>query len=493
MPKKPALARKPRAVLYLRLSESDDTSTSIARQETDLRARAEREGWEVVEVLIDDGLSGGYTREKALRALEMIRTSEADVLAAWKFDRWSRQGLTALAQLIDALDVNPHSLFIADQDGLSSSQPAWRIIASVLAEVARMERENTQVRVRSSIAALKKDGRYSGGNVPYGYKSVKDPEGVGRVLVPHPEEAEIIREVARRVLAGETRHKIMLDLNKREIPTRRGNRWSAQVLRQILVGEAIVGRVTHEGEVLRDADGLPLEVWPPVLDLETWHRIRAKLETDKAGRDRAQRRRRARRLSGIVTCGDCNRPLYVRYSKANAASYGCGAKANGKKCAGVSMKADVLEAWVTARFLEQFGPREVMRHVEELPDIAALAEVEAAISATAAKMTNDDADVSALASQLAALKERRAELKSRPAVRVVKLVPTGRTFAQTWEAASEEERNAILADNVVILSVRKGKRGGGPIDMGRVTLVTQPERLPEDAASGTDRVYAEAA
>ncbi len=54
-----------RAVLYLRLSESDDASTSIARQEADLRARCP-----------------SSTRR-------------------------------------------PSALFAADRDGLASSQPAW--------------------------------------------------------------------------------------------------------------------------------------------------------------------------------------------------------------------------------------------------------------------------------------------------------------------------------------------------------------------------------
>src|SRR6476620_11374883 len=161
--------RRPAALLYLRLSQSDDASTSIARQEADLRVLADREGWDVAEVIVDDGLSGGYARANADRALAMLREGAADVLAVWKFDRWSRQGLGAVAALIDALDANPKALFVADRDGLRSSQPAWRIIASVLAEVARMERENTKARVTSSIAALRRGGRYAGRNVPYGY------------------------------------------------------------------------------------------------------------------------------------------------------------------------------------------------------------------------------------------------------------------------------------------------------------------------------------
>jgi site-specific DNA recombinase len=486
------MPRKPRVVIYLRLSESDDASTSITRQEADLRLLADREGWDVVLVLIDDGLSGGKTRKKAVQALDMLRSGQADVLAVWKFDRWSRQGLGAVAQLIDALDENPGSLFVADRDGLRSSLPAWRIIASVLAEAARMERENIQIRVRSSIAELKRTNRYSGGVVPYGYQTAENPDGPGRVLVLHAEETEVVREIARRYLAGESLHQIAKSLNERHIMTRKARRWSAGTLQQMLLGEAVVGRVQVNGDVLCDADGLPISVWPPVLDLETWHRVRTEIEADKSGKTPRRHRRRARRLSGIATCGECTRPLYIRSGGPTNLSYCCSAKANGQECTGAGIKAEALEEWVTARFLETFGHREVMECIEELPDLAALADTEAAITATAGKMTRDDADVAALSSTLAVLKERRADLKSRPTERVVRLVPTGQSYGELWRhfMTTDQDRSKLLADNIAVLAVKKGGRGGrNLIDFGRVTLMWQPDRLTDDASTGADRVY----
>ena len=78
-------ARK-RAALYLRLSETSDASTSIARQEADLKDLAEREGWKVVHVLTHDGVSGRKEREKATEALRLLASGEVDVLAVWKLD-----------------------------------------------------------------------------------------------------------------------------------------------------------------------------------------------------------------------------------------------------------------------------------------------------------------------------------------------------------------------------------------------------------------------
>lgn len=479
--------RRPAALLYLRLSQSDDASTSIARQEADLRILADREGWDVAEVIVDDGLSGGYARAKADRALAMLREGAADVLAVWKFDRWSRQGLGAVAALIDALDANPKALFVADRDGLRSSQPAWRIIASVLAEVARMERENTKARVTSSIAALRRGGRFAGGNVPFGYSPTENPSGPGRVLVVEPAEAVLIRSVASRVLAGETLYSVTCDLNAREIPTRRGATWSIQALRQILTSDPVVGRVMHRGSLLRGDDGLPIAVWPPVLDIDTFHALRRVLGTGQEGAPRPRRRSRARLLSGVVTCGLCTAPLYVKTNGKGHTAYACTQRSNGRACTGVSVAADLLDAHVTARFLASVGSLDVYaRHEETITSEAEVAEVERAIAETLAAMGEDDADIDSFTARLGVLKVHRADLRARPTERTVSLVSTGRTFAETWSEASDNERREILAANIAILAVAKGQRGRRGLDSDRVTLVAQPAHPLDAVASPED-------
>src|SRR5450755_1539038 len=102
----------------------------------------------------------------------MLEDGSADVLLCWKLDRWSRQGLGSIAELIKVLDQRPGALFVAEQDGLSNDQPAFRMIAGILSEMARSESENTSLRVKSSITALKRAGRWSGGVVPFGYRTV---------------------------------------------------------------------------------------------------------------------------------------------------------------------------------------------------------------------------------------------------------------------------------------------------------------------------------
>src|SRR5690606_31187945 len=265
-----------RAVLYLRLSALSDDSTSIVRQEADLRALAEREGWEVVRILVDERISGRKARENAEEAGRMIRDGEADVLAVWKLDRFTRQGWDGLGDLSRALDARrvdaergqgTPGLFWALQDGLTSEQNSFRLIAGVLSEVARTEAENTSTRARSAMHYRRTvTNRFAGGgSVPFGYSSVPAGGGFRRVLVVNPEEAAVVREVAERLLDGvEPLWRIARDLTDRGVPTsksaarraaRKGEatdgldrgRWTASTIRALWTADSLAGRVVHRG------------------------------------------------------------------------------------------------------------------------------------------------------------------------------------------------------------------------------------------------------
>ncbi|WVX87971.1 serine integrase [Arthrobacter phage Snek] len=475
-----------RAVFYLRLSSTDDASTSISRQEDDLRQHAEREGWEVVRVLTDDGISGRKARANAAEALRMLREGEADVLAVWKFDRWSRQGLGAVADLVATLDAVPRASFVALRDGLNSGQPAWRIIASVLAEVARMEADNTATRVKSSIAALKKASRYSGGVVPFGYRTAPAPDGPGRILEPNPDEAAVVREIADRILAGESLARLALELTARGIPTSRSDarearnagkpyedldpgRWKATTIRTVWTGDHLLGRVTHKGSPLTDPDGVPVRVWEPILDLPTLTRLRARLTAP----GKPRRVKAARLLSGVVYCAHCGSKCYVRTS-GGYPIYGCSAVALGRECSQPRITAAGLEEYVTERFLDVVGDAPEVEEVELVADdgtAEALAEIEGALQEASAALLADDADPAAIVARIGALKARRAELRALPAELTREIRPTGRTLREAWHATDDvDARRALLLEGLDHVAVSMRRKHGKLFEPERVDI-----------------------
>lgn len=477
-----------RAVFYLRLSLTTETSTSIARQRQDLYDLAEREGWEVVAELVDDGISGRKARANATEALRMLRAGEVDVFAVWKLDRLSRQGLSAIGQLVDVLDATPGALFVALQDGLRSDQSAWRLIAAVLAEVARSEADNISTRAKSSVVHLRRSGRFAGGVVPYGYRTAPAPDGPGRILVVDLYEAILIREYAERALSFESLTELVADLKARGIPTSKSayryaeiagtdpagldrGTWRVTTFKGIWTSDHLLGRVRVDGALLLGPDGLPLQVWDPILDLETMQRLRARISDPKIRTGR--RVRRSRLLSGFAWCALCGCKMYV-VSSGSQPYYRCSSLSENVECMRPTIMANGLEAYVTRRFLDVAGdwPELVELTTAGNPGATGeLAEVDEAIVATSVALTEDDADTAALMARLAILKARRAALRAVPSTETTTRVETGRTLRTAWaDAGSDHFRRAMLEEALDHVEVAPRARRGGTFDSARVEL-----------------------
>ncbi|MGC5584127.1 recombinase family protein [Ornithinimicrobium sp. W1665] len=485
----------PRALLYVRLSVSKDDSTSLAAQEKDLRARAAAEGWDVVEVVKENGVSGAHNDTEAV--LQHLRDGRADILCVWRFDRWSRSGIPALGALVTTLKDTPTARFVSIKDGVDSATPFWEVIAAILATIAEQERAAVRIRVSRSIAERVSLGRYTGGTVPYSYRPAANPNGPGRVLEVAEEEAVIVQEAAARVIAGESAYGVAHDLNARGVPTRRHRTWTVQALARILTSDTIMGRVTHRGLLVRDDAGVPVTPWPAVLDPDTVEILREGLgwARQRPETQRGERRPRSLRLlAGLVSCAACGSALYPRVNGGGNVAYGCSARSKGRSCPGVAVTAENLERLVVSRFLATCGDLQRHERRESTRADGDLAEVQRGIKALYSAMAEEDADDEALAARVRALKARRVILRREQKSPVVELVPSGETFAETWERLTAAEdhvaRRGLLAANLAILAVSKGRRGAHGLDPSRVNLVWQPAHpigVLADASASEDR------
>src|SRR5690606_282167 len=85
----------------------------------------------------------------------------------------------------------------------------------------------------------------------------------------NPEEAAVIRECARRLLAGESLRTVVDWLNDSGVPTSTGRRWSKQALRWMMRSGRIAGLRERGGQVVGPA------VWPGILTAEEHRQLRA--------------------------------------------------------------------------------------------------------------------------------------------------------------------------------------------------------------------------
>jgi len=213
------LHRNEYADLYLRLSIDREGKDAIDRQEKDCRAWAEVHGVSVRAVHIDRGRSAYDKKVERAgfdAACAAVASGVVGTLIVWKLDRLSRQGMQQVGLFLDDL-VQFGGRLVSVKDGLDSSHDEARSMIAALSEHARVESTNIGLRVRSKKESQRCEGRWIGGVPPYGLVS-RD----GRLYVD-PQSGRVLREVARRVLAGSSLTKVTVWFARSRVRGRAGS------------------------------------------------------------------------------------------------------------------------------------------------------------------------------------------------------------------------------------------------------------------------------
>ena len=145
-----------RAVLYLRVSTTDQTT---ANQERELREIAGRMGCDIVKVYKDHGISGAKGRDKRPAFDALCRDAakrKFDVVMAWSVDRLGRslQDLVGFLSELHALKID---LFL-HQQGIDTTTPAGKALFQMMGVFAEFERSMIQERVRAGLARARSEG-----------------------------------------------------------------------------------------------------------------------------------------------------------------------------------------------------------------------------------------------------------------------------------------------------------------------------------------------
>src|SRR4051794_30939309 len=211
------------AAIYCRISDDrEGAGLGVARQEADCREHAERVGWTVATVYVDNDLSAytGKPRPEYRRMLADLRAGRVRAVLAWHTDRLHRSP-RELEEFIDVCEAGGVLVETVKAGPVDLSAPAGRAVARTLGAWARYESEHKAERIKRKTLELAQAGKINGGGYrPYGYE--QDCRTI------REDEAAVIRECARRVLTGEPVRAVARDLNSRGVPTSTGKQWTAQ-------------------------------------------------------------------------------------------------------------------------------------------------------------------------------------------------------------------------------------------------------------------------
>lgn len=145
--------------LYARVSTRDknqDPELQLAPMRQFVQAR----GWKATEFVDHASASDHAGRKQWTRLLSDARQRRIDLVMCWKLDRCFRSSLNAHR----TLDEFNHSGvgFRCHTQEIDTTTPAGRLVFSILAAVAEMERELISERVRAGMDKARADGKRVG-------------------------------------------------------------------------------------------------------------------------------------------------------------------------------------------------------------------------------------------------------------------------------------------------------------------------------------------
>lgn len=402
-----------------------------------------------------------------------------DAVIVWKVDRLARRVLDFL-HVAEALQERGAGLVCVD-DPIDMTTPQGRAFATVLAVFGELEAAAISARVKSARLHLLKSGRVVGGTVPYGWRSVPSPDGVGLVLCQDPDRIQWVSGMVERAMQGHSVYAIQQWLNHSEAPlpaasqaNRRRTGWSYTTVERLLRNPILAGMTAYKPgrgrhdpsdptALLRDEHGMPV-VNDSIAIISPEER--GALLSALDGRSSPQSRSRASQgvttplLSGLVSCFHCERVMH-RGTTQGRPSLSC------PECH-QTISRPQLDDYLTKRLLSERGDLWVLESAP-ISTASNLKQLEVAIRDLTSQLADDHADETTLINQIRALKAERAN--ARAAVGPPQWKVTPHTVRRAWALADDNdvERRSILAQQLRSLSVRRGKVGRY-LDQSRVVV-----------------------
>ncbi|MEW2402754.1 recombinase family protein [Streptomyces sp. NPDC046862] len=372
----------PRALGAVRLSNLTGVTTSPARQRTTIQLRTEQMGYTLIAEAADLGVSARTMSpfERPSLSSWLRRPDEYDAIVWSHVDRAVRS-VTHMSELIEWSETHATTLVFGmpeeHQPLVVTPQADGEVIRRCmnLAYAAEQETRAISARLTSAHEVLRATGRYGGGLVPFGYKKAPHPSGVGWCLAPDPETIAVVRAIVDDVHSGLSLVAIARKLETAGIPVPRDRhaqlqgrptggrrhgrdferfRWTAGSLSKILRTPALMGHRVHKGQTVRDNEGLPVLIGPPLLTAEEFQSLQDTLNTRSKGAH--PKRRETSLLIGVAYCAGCNGRMFAPRKAYAYGDYVCRASARGTTCtAQAAIRASWLDDYTVSRYHDAFA------------------------------------------------------------------------------------------------------------------------------------------
>lgn len=331
----------PKAVIYARYSSHAQRDVSIEQQLKACRIFAERHGIEVVGVYEDRALTGTNDRRPGFQ--KMIRDADrADwtYVIVYTLDRFARDRYDSAVYKRQLKNLGIKVLSAMEN---ISDDPTGVLMESLLEGLAEYYSKELSRKIRRGMEDNAAKCMVNG-SVPLGY--TRGPDGRYAIV---EQEADIVREIFRKVRNGTPLKQLIDDLNARGIRTKTGRKWTSSSFNGMLSNARYTGLYIFGST--RIPDGIP-----QIIPQKLFDSVQAIISTKKNPRSLGPQRRRRESgtylLTGKLFCGNCKTPMVGTSGTGKSGSlhyyYACKDKITNHTCSKKNLRRDAIEETIAA-------------------------------------------------------------------------------------------------------------------------------------------------
>lgn len=247
-----------KVAIYIRLSKEDEKddkekdSESVTNQRNILLKFVKDNGYELVDIYIDDGYTGtNFDRPEFKRMIKDIELGKINMVITKDLSRLGRDYITT-GEYVEKWFPKHNVRYISLLDGVDTMLDTTNNeIAPFKAIINDMYSRDNSKKIKAALKSKQQEGKWVGGCAPFGYKV--DPNDKNHLVI-NEEEAPIVRKIFSLALDGKSKNQIINQLFNEHIPTpsqiRNVNRafkyselgyWNTTTIRSILSNELYTG------------------------------------------------------------------------------------------------------------------------------------------------------------------------------------------------------------------------------------------------------------
>lgn len=328
--------RQLRVAAYCRVStkEEDQLNSYEAQKSYYTDKIMENKSWTMADIFADEGITGTSAKKRAdfMRMMKWCKQGKIDLILTKSVSRFARNTVDCL-NYIRMLKAQGIAVYF-EKENINSMDESTELMLTMMGAFAQAESES----ISGNIQAGKRYAMQRGeATINYHnlYAYEKGPDGKPRAI---PEQAEIVREIYRQYLAGDSLNMIRKYLEEHHIPNARGGAtWSHTAVRGILSNEKYVGDVLMQKtfrqdcishKTIRNTGQRPMYLvqnnHEAIIDRKTYDAVQTELARRNALKGNTQKSTPSGRscytpkyaLSDRVICGECG-TLYRRCTWVN--------------------------------------------------------------------------------------------------------------------------------------------------------------------------------